>query len=950
MKIQVASGKSFCPQENLFKSGFGYVNARLFFINRVNFCFPGRIQESFTGRSTSIFRAVFQFLILLCLIISSPLLGGEACDNGTIVIRFGDSSVERYAASELAGYLSRIFNDKDFVLLDGSFQLFRRDNLTLPYPKAIAEAQIKIAQKAQGIKADNNEKIRGKNSLTQEDFSLPCFILGTVKSSPLQSKKFQFHLNNIRKDSDGFYIGASDNGRELYIISHTSRGVLYGVYHYLQSICGFGFFEDGQYIPDNVAASVLPPYNEKFDSITEEPEYDYRAQWVWSRYYGPVKGHPANWGYDQWVSHLRWLTQSRFNSVLIYAVGYTRIWGDVFKRAFPEVERYYEEIRDDIESFWGAHYSAKANWGRSPEETTRLMQRVYAFGREKLGLKFEFNFYLGDFEDTLREAYPEGKWIDWSNVPHHAYFGAAGRQATLAFTDPKCKQYSQKLWKTFIDTFGTDHRYWISYREESAPDPDNPFDPDRGKSLADAVNAQRKWMLEVDPDGEFFHWDWHGLPVWAGKEIIEKYPIEKFAEIPLQQREKAAQRYVQQLSPDITIVSVIPQGLYERDLVDLTKNYKPHPWVIGSLLGYAMQDVGIGGLQIPVDKFFNKWQKWARQDIDYGSRLRGVLHWNEIVQVSPLIDYCVAKFGWTGKVPQNFYDPLKRDKILDSYFKNRLGSAYSDRLRKAYAFIYSHFPQIIPSMQIPTIHKAAGLSDEEEVLRAKLILIIDNIVSLKDKKISEQETYKSEVIHVCRIALHTISRLDLQEAIGLAKSSSGKQEDIEKFQKASGNAIRALEALANVLATDRRFSVSDAIYTMLNEPGVNRLMRLMMLEHSCGLLFDNYALTDSAELLKDVSVPLLKYYLKGFEMTVKEPCIYPFEKQIQRNYSEDGAFIIKNDRNKQIQSKKISGIEGKELELKNDFMEMIPLPFGQTANKAHPAEVLEEWLSERRKR
>jgi len=858
-------------------------------------------------------------------------------------IRFGDSTVERYAAEELQRYLSRV-SGKKFILRDSTLKVWTPDRLTLPFPKAWAQAVNNVQERSQNPQMSKPETDEASKKLAAEESNFPAFILGTPETYPEYKNKLENLLKTVRKESDGYVIAPSADGKKLFITAYNSRGVLYGVYDFLQNSCGMGFFEDGEQVPEKINDNILPPFSSPPEKIVQEPKFDYRSQWLWSRYYGSDKGHPANWGYDEWVSHLRWMAQARFNSALIYSVGYTRIWGDVFKKAFPEVAPFDKEVFNDIDDFWGAHWSARAGWGRSPEETTRLMQKVYAFGREKLGMKFEFNFYLGDFEDTLQKAYPEGKWIDWSNVPHHAYFGAAGRQAILTFTDPKCKEFCQRFWKEFIKTFGTDHRYWISYREESAPNPDNPFDPDQGKSLADAVNAQRDWMLEIDPEAEFFHWDWHDMTLWINKEIRGQLATQKIDENLLKKLEASTQKYVQELSNDITMVSVIPPTQWQKELVDLTHHYKPHQWVIGSLLGYAAQDIGVGGLQTPAENFLSLWEKWLEDDKKFGSRLRGVFHWNEIIQVAPLLDHCVANFAWTGELPQHLYDSTKKDEILDWYFEHRYKKKNAKLFREANAFAYVNFPQGIHPIRIPTWINRAEINEAEKNQRTELIRFLKKIAAVEHEE-KNNNAYKAELLDFGRVALHNISRLDLQEAISIAKNSKGTEKDKEEFNNAAKKAINSLTALADLLATDEKFCVSATLYRMLNEPGVNKQMRMVMLEHASGLLFDNYALNDSAEFIKIVSVPLLKSYLDGLRLTADNPTKFPFENYKKVEYI-DGAAVLKKESVKDVDTteEEISGLDKRLLELKNEFMELPALPFDVVKNKKQPAEVINKWL------
>jgi len=865
--------------------------------------------------------------------------------NNKIALRFGSSTVERYAAEELQRYLTKV-SDRKFLLRDSTIKIWFADRFPLPYPVAWKEAVKNVEERSKNPNIQNNKTDIESKKIVEQEAKLPAFILATPDTYPEYKSTTEKLLADVRENSDGYVIAPSADGRKLFIVSHTSRGVLYGVYDFLQNKCGLGFFEDGEQIPEKINEKVLPPYKTLPKKILQIPKFDYRSQWLWSRYYGADKGHPANWDYDEWIAHLRWMAQVRFNSALVYPVGYTRLWGDVFKRTFPETAPYCKEVFDDIDDFWGAHWSPRSGWGRSPEETTRLMQKVYAFAREKLGMKIEYNFYLGEFEDTLKHAYPKGKWIDWSNVPSHTYFGAAGRSAILTFTDPKCKEFCQRFWKEFIKTFGTDHQYWISYREESAPNPDNPFDPDSGKSLADAVNCARDWLLEIDPKAKFFHWDWHDQTVWFNKKIMGKFNAGKANEVPIPELEASAQKYVHALSNDITMVSVLPPTLLVKDLPDLTQRYKPHPWVIGSLLGYAGHHIGVGGLQTSATNFFSIWEKWVKDDAKFGSRLRGVIHWNEVVQVAPLFDHCVANFAWSGKLPNHLFDASKKDDILDWYFEHRFNKKNAKLFREANAFAYSNFQQQQP-MLIPLYYAQQGLNKTQEYRRSKLIEFLKKITGVKNIE-KNNKAYNSEIIDFGRLALHNIVRYDLYEALGIAKNSKGTDKDKKNFEIAANKAVNSLTALGDLLATDKRFSVSASLYRLLNEPGVNKQMRLIFLEHASGLFFDNYALNDSVEFIKTISIPLLKSYLNAARLTADNPVKFPFGDYKKIEFI-DGAAVLKKEsvENTDTDNIKMTGLQKLHLKLKNEFMDLPAQSFDMIKNKNHPADIIQAWLKKR---
>ena len=132
--------------------------------------------------------------------------------------------------------------------------------------------------------------------------------------------------------------------------------------------------------------------------------------------------------------------------------------------------------------------------------------------------------------------------------------------------------------------------------------------------------------------------------------------------------------------------------------------------------------------------------------------------------------------------------------------------------------------------------------------------------------------------------------------------------------------IRENPTLAAILATDRRLCLSDSIYRMTHEQGANRLLRLAMLEHASGLMFDNYPLNDTAEFIRLVSVPVLDAYLYNLRKSMNQPEKYPIEKA--------------NDMKKQLKV------------FRSRFMDLPAQPFEAVADKRHPADILSNWLKQ----
>lgn len=829
------------------------------------------------------------------------------------VVQHGSSSVEQYAGEELHRYLVALTGET-LAIDDLSVKNWQPLKATPNYPEAVKEAN-----EALGLQFDLTGLGNDEGSTLADYDAMPGFVLGTpegLSEGWREAAQALIAQHGVDAESDGYVIAYDAEREKIMIVAARPRGVIYGAYAYLRERGGVGFFEDGERIPAQPLHAVLPPFAEDFETIVDIPKHDYRSQWIWTRYYGADRGHPINWGYEQWVSHLRWMAQRGFNSVLLYPVGYARIWGDVHRRAFPESVPFEQEVNEDAQPFWGAYWSIKAGWGRSPEETTRLMQSVLSFGREQLGLKFEYNFYLGNFEESLKLAYPEGIWIDWENTPHHAYFGAAGRSPNLTFTDPRAKELNQRFVKTFIETFGTDHKYWIAYREESAPNPYNPNDPDGGKSLADAVNTQREWIKELDPKAEFYHWDWHGWDLWLTYEYLHnlKEPFDP-AKVSLETLTQYGEQYPKAIDASITFVNVIPPGAGRYLPPDFTNHFAPHPWVIGSLLGYAAQDLGVGGLYTEVDNFMDSWQRWVDEDPAEGGRLNGVLHWNEIIQVDPLLDHMVGEFAWTGATPGKFTEGKNPAPAFRDYYAQRYGTEDAAAMAEITAAFYTTFPKVCASMRLPQVYTAA-------ITPAANPEGIKNLETLATMMLSVQATqvdnalYQSQLLDWSRAILHNTAKLHLEAAIDECRRA-GDGASLATFDLHARKATKALQTLADVLATDQRHCLSDAIWRMTNEPGANRLMRKMMLEHASGRLFDNYALNDSAEFIGMVSVPLLESYLAALRKVIESP---------------------------ETQTLEDVNVNAELLALRNAFMEMPARPFADVADPRLPSQILSAWL------
>jgi hypothetical protein len=68
--------------------------------------------------------------------------------------------------------------------------------------------------------------------------------------------------------NEGFVVRSAeaDGKKHLVLLGGSPKATLYGVYHYLESVCGVGFFGDGEYIP---SVKSQPHYRFGFSGCTQ---------------------------------------------------------------------------------------------------------------------------------------------------------------------------------------------------------------------------------------------------------------------------------------------------------------------------------------------------------------------------------------------------------------------------------------------------------------------------------------------------------------------------------------------------------------------------------------------------------------------------------------------------------------------------------------------------------
>ena len=135
----------------------------------------------------------------------------------------------------------------------------------------------------------------------------------------------------------------------VVIAGRTPPATLYGVYHYLDYVCGVGFFEDGERVPKKDRLPVRDLM------IVEEPVFAERIQFPWDPRFLLTKSVSTLWRADvEWKAYLDFLVKNkqnwlRFDTSNIHRNGY-----GLWLKTYPEANR--GEVGKFAPPWWPAEY------------------------------------------------------------------------------------------------------------------------------------------------------------------------------------------------------------------------------------------------------------------------------------------------------------------------------------------------------------------------------------------------------------------------------------------------------------------------------------------------------------------------------------------------------------------------------------------------------------------
>lgn len=118
----------------------------------------------------------------------------------------------------------------------------------------------------------------------------------------------------------------------VILAGKTPIATLYATYHYLDHVCGVGFFEDGERIP------MLARMPAEEILIIEEPRFDARLQLPWAPRATLPKGVSSLWRADvEWKEYLDWMVKNKWNWMRIDAGDWWYQGLGIMYKSYPEI-------------------------------------------------------------------------------------------------------------------------------------------------------------------------------------------------------------------------------------------------------------------------------------------------------------------------------------------------------------------------------------------------------------------------------------------------------------------------------------------------------------------------------------------------------------------------------------------------------------------------------------
>ena len=618
--------------------------------------------------------------------------------------------------------------------------------------------------------------------------------------------------DNPERLCDGFVI-RSIGEDELLIAATKPIGLLYGVYEYLETHCGAGFFWDGDYVPrrsglpiESIDVAVLPRWPVRHFGLS--------TTWGLSKYFQHFRSLEARKQIFDWMAK-RKLNRSHHD------------FSPTIAKSGVSAKRVFGISDTEPDNFTFAGWPGCLDW--PAEVRTRLYQEQFGYSRAR-GITWAYYLAYGNVPHQFREMHPEYNYVD-----HLGY------SATVLYPDdPECARWSKAFYQDLIDTYGTDHIYQDTPFVESAGSDDH--EKSFGLKLT-AAKQMCKVFKELDKDAvwQSDSWDFGALAAMWTPERIRRYFMELPQEMML-----------------VYDTASLANPFYKR-----TKYFEGTRWAFGILHSFQGDDHLHGNLEQALS---------ALQELSAdpkADKCQGVYHIPESAGHNVLFFDLTTHLAWNP-------DGVTLEEYLDEYARRRFGAKDAARMRPAVEAMaravyglgegghYGQMPiyqklgchygppgwwPIVDDKQAP--HDAENGSGIQELREAVQLALAcrrtqqDNPLYVNDM-VDWTRTY---LAHVFNWAV-----LKAYKALG--------EGDLEGVKSNAALARECLEHIEAILSTRPDFSLQAQIDWATQVPGSNPHLAWYMKQHCIN---DLYSCNEVYEQLHWYYGPRMEVYLSELE-------------------------------------------------------------------------------------
>ncbi len=628
-------------------------------------------------------------------------------------------------------------------------------------------------------------------------------------------------------NKDRFVIKTTSRDGQDYLVlaGYHRRGTLYAVYHYLEALCGVGFFQDGERVPEG-RQLVLRGVD-----LVEEPRFSHRCVRFAPR---PLldRFFAGFWHFDRWRAALDWAMKRKFNTVEL-------AWSapGAFAKAFPECKGLAPTVKP---------------WGWPEEYSAELKRKVLEYAR-KIGLSVIYWLAYPNLPAQFKEAHPELEY-------HRDYWQPyMSRAINICPAEPECKEHMRKYWAAIIEESGTDHKYDVSHVLPETRACER-LDPTGRGIKAQAVVQAYEVLKSIDPEAEVHYWTWdlgcvHGFDT------------------------KIAQEYLAALPKDVVICD---SWAWEPERRTREKFNAPFSnlyfegrrWVLQPWYAPSFGDVLHGGFEHSVSIF-----KDVAQDLRaarcIGFNLGTELTSHNICLTQLMMALCwepegIGLDGYLWSYVEHRYGEASRDNMLASYRK-LLGAVEHIRSFPPDHRLMGDLPQALGPHNPYSLLAAAIYSErcrscwrkDEESIR-----LLREAIELAEREKEAQAgngLYDAYVLELRRTCLHFVVRYHFAQAyfayydaIQLMRDGGDPAKQVDRFEQQAAVVVRSLDELQGMFEQHKEFSLDRMIEEeVMAVPGTTPDTPAIIREHSLYLATSFYNSTCCLELLRDVFKPMI---------------------------------------------------------------------------------------------